>query len=134
MTEITWKQELSVGIAEIDTQHQQLMSTINNLRQAMMNGQSEKVIGSTIKELILYAKEHFSTEEHYFKIYKYPQATEHIALHKEFTERILNFKKLFDDNQLKSAAELFHFLVDWLIKHLQTEDQKYAHYFQEHPL
>ena len=71
MSFIKWSEDYSVGIEKIDMQHKKLVSYINELHDAMKDGQSNSVIGDILNKLVKYTKEHFSTEEEYMQKYNY---------------------------------------------------------------
>ena len=66
MALLQWSDALSVGVVEIDRQHQKLVTMINDLNDAMRAGKGKDALGKTIAELIAYAATHFKTEEKYF--------------------------------------------------------------------
>ena len=73
MAFIDWADSYSVNVAEMDKQHQQLVSLINELHRAMMAARVESTLetvadevasmGKTLQELIDYTSYHFATEE-----------------------------------------------------------------------
>jgi hemerythrin len=74
---IQWNNNLSVGIAEIDSQHQRLIKLINDLNDAMRVGKGKDVTGKIINELTNYTLTHFTKEESYFAKYAYPETDAH---------------------------------------------------------
>jgi hemerythrin len=48
---IIWKNDFSVGIPEMDHQHQRLVTMINQLDEAMGKGKGKEVIGKILAEL-----------------------------------------------------------------------------------
>jgi len=65
MALISWNDNLSVHVGEIDRQHQQLIKMINDLDDAMKQGKGKEVLGKIVKGLSDYTAYHFSTEERF---------------------------------------------------------------------
>ena len=49
-----WKNDLSVGIAEIDRQHKVLIDLINQLHDAMLTRKTKEVMSGNLKGLLDY--------------------------------------------------------------------------------
>jgi len=130
MSKIIWKDEYLVNVKEIDKQHKKLVEIINDLYANIIEGAENSEINQIYKRLIDYAKLHFSTEEKYFKKFKYKDGESHTAEHEKFTKEIAEFRKKTGDMQ-KISFELLDFLEDWLVDHLITTDQKYSKFFNE---
>jgi len=126
---IIWSEGYSVGINEIDNQHKKLIGLINKLYRVYLDKNTDELSGiiDEIKDYTLY---HFSTEEKYFRLNKYPAEKEHIALHEEFitefNQLIIEFKKTPTVLILKITT----FLQRWLTKHILKEDKKYLTYLK----
>ena len=127
---ITWNDDLSVGIMEIDGQHQKLVQMINDLHDAMRDGKSRAVLGGLIAGLADYADTHFATEEAYFDQYGYPEAGAHKREHAAFVQKVSEFKAGFDDGRLMLSMEVMTFLKDWLVNHIKGTDKRYTAFFQ----
>lgn len=127
MTQVVWNNKYSIGIEIIDTQHQQLFDIMNKLYIASEEDQELETIIDLFEELKDYTKYHFTEEEIYFS--KHPQ--DEIKRHKELHQFFI--KKLDESIQqcIRIGAlslELLFFLNDWLVEHIQIEDQKYVKY------
>ena len=66
MSLIVWDDSLSVNVTEIDRQHQQLVSMLNDLHNAMKAGHGKEMLRNILSGLINYTDTHFKTEEKYF--------------------------------------------------------------------
>ena len=127
---ITWNDDLSVGIVEIDGQHQKLVQMINDLHDAMRDGKSKTVLGGLIESLAGYATTHFATEEGYFDQYGYPEASAHKREHAGFVQKVSDFKAGFDEGRLMLSMDVMTFLKDWLVNHIKGTDKLYTAFFQ----
>ncbi|MEW6536203.1 MAG: bacteriohemerythrin [Candidatus Auribacterota bacterium] len=129
MALITWSDELSVKIKEIDNQHKKLIDLINSLNDAMKVGKGKEVMDKILKELTSYTVTHFSNEEKYFDKYGYPDTKAHKETHTAFVNKMTEFKDKFEQGKLSLSIEVMNFLSDWLKKHIMGTDQKYSSFF-----
>ena len=134
MALIQWNDRLSVGVVEIDLQHQKLVEMINKLDDAMQLGKGKDVLGEIINGLIEYSKTHFRTEEDYFDRFGYPNALCHKKEHAEFTTKVAEFKKAFDAKTLALSIGVMYFLSNWLKNHIKNSDKQFGLFFNENGL
>jgi len=126
MSLITWNDALSVGIKQIDDQHRRLVRLVNGLFDAMKEGKGKDLMGGVLSDLITYTAYHFSTEEHYFKQYGYPDSVKHIQEHLYLTKSATDLKTKFDKGEAIITVEVMQFLKDWLNNHILRTDKKYS--------
>jgi hemerythrin-like metal-binding protein len=131
---LEWEDAYSVGVLEIDQQHKQMFAIINELIDAIGTDVKKERLVEIINSLVEYKKNHFATEEKYFKEFNFEGAAEHISAHKKFEEDLLKIQEECKDDVVMLAFELIDFIEDWLISHLMTMDQKYKKCFNEHGL
>ena len=134
MALITWDNNLSVEVAEIDEQHRNLITMINQLHDAMRQGKGKAVLQSVLDELISYTGSHFATEERYFDKYGYSEAREHISEHAAFVRKVSDFKEGFESGKFGVSIEVMSFLSDWLKNHIKGSDKRYTMLFNERGL
>jgi hemerythrin len=77
MSFVSWSDELSVGIEEIDDQHKQFIDMINELHVAMKSGKAASTLPIILTKLSDYAVFHFSYEEKVLQSYNYPEINAH---------------------------------------------------------
>ena len=128
MSVFSWKEEYSVGIAEIDTQHKKLVAMVNDIYQAMGEGKGRKVLGDILQRLIAYTQEHFRTEEALMDKYDFSEAASHKVTHAKMTQKVLELQKQFEESEVKHSIEVAKFLQDWLNRHILETDMKYSSY------
>ena len=127
-----WKSDYSVRIDIIDEQHKKLLALINELYTAFTNKTDTVVMQKILDSLIDYTNYHFGTEEKLFKESGYLLENEHIQLHKKFVEQLTGFLEEFKSGKLFVTSRLMNFLRNWLINHIQKEDQKYSIHISEY--
>jgi|WetSurMetagenome_2_1015567.scaffolds.fasta_scaffold55709_3 hemerythrin len=131
MAFIEWNNSYSVGVNEIDMQHQKLVNMINELHDAMLLGKGKDLLGKIVNGLIDYAQLHFTTEEKYFDQFKYPDKGPHKKEHSDFTLKIAEFKTGFDSGKLGLSINVMDFLSSWLRNHIMVVDKKYGPFLNE---
>ena len=130
MALITWSDQLSVNIKEIDDQHKCLVELVNRLHAAMKAGKGNSVIGPILSDLLSYTSFHFATEEKYFRQYAYPEYRRHKMEHDELTQKTKALNESCAEGKLTITLEVMNFLRDWLRNHILVSDKKYAPFLQ----
>ena len=135
---ITWDDSIALNISEIDNQHKQLVSIINEMFDAMKDARGTQVIDGILKRLVDYTDYHFGTEERYFGQFRYLESEHHKEEHRYLVEQVNEFKKAFDEGKIKRdgsdsvlTVDLWKLLKYWLINHIKISDKKYASLFKE---
>lgn len=126
-----WKEEYSVNIKEIDDQHKNLVSMINDLHKSMMTGKGKVVLQDVLKRMLNYTIEHFSTEEKYMIKFNFPGYEEHKAAHDTFIDEVHKLSEDFDSGKLFLTIDVMNFLRDWLREHIMKTDKEYSKVFIE---
>ncbi|AWW25590.1 MULTISPECIES: bacteriohemerythrin [unclassified Acetobacterium] len=123
---IVWTQDLSVGVASIDGQHQQLFKMADELFEAGKNGKSKEVVGELLNFLDAYTKQHFSDEEAYMKSINYPGLADQQTAHKNFIAELAKLKSAYDTSggNISVIINANQMVVDWLTKHISVMDKK----------
>jgi hemerythrin len=125
-----WQEKYSVGIPQIDAQHQGLIRLINDLHSAMASGHGKDAIGKTLDELIRYTKSHFTYEETVLRQKNYSKYAMHLAEHKKLTAQVTELREKFLSNKLTLTMEVMQFLKNWLADHIMGHDHQYAAEFK----
>lgn len=136
MAIITWGNEFSVGVQELDEQHKKLIIIINKLftlyTEKKFNTTDVTPVFQSLKD---YSDEHFSTEEHYFNLYNYPKRVEHIQQHNLHRKKMAELESSYNkDNSEKTLFALTDFLNQWWIWHINHVDKEYTEYFNANGL
>ncbi len=129
---LVWKDEYSVGIKEIDNQHQVLFEIINQLIETINTTPSAEEVTKIIDNILKYKIAHFATEEKYFHQFNFEGTAEHEAAHRLFDQSVSKLREDYRDDVVGLAFALVDFLEDWLIGHLMGADKKYTQCFHDH--
>jgi len=126
---ITWSDELSVGIEEIDEQHKVLIRLINQMHEAIHHRKGNKIVEEILEELATYTKIHFAVEESLMRILGYPGYEEHRDSHEELLQQVIELKEKVTAGKSSISFQLMHFLKNWLTQHILGEDTMYTEFF-----
>jgi hemerythrin len=124
---VTWSNDLSLGLDEVDDQHLYLVERINKLWHALLENRDREVVQEIIEELYSYTQTHFIAEEVLMRSFDYPKLPEHQRSHRMFTDHIRKAADDYSDGK-PISMDLLHFLNDWLQKHIKVTDRDYANY------
>lgn len=123
---LVWDASLSVGVPEIDREHQGFIRLINELNEAIITRLSKQEIVARLRALMLDAKEHFAHEEALFAQWRYPKALEHAQEHREILGALDASLERFQHDC--TEYELIESGLDVkaaLIEHLLSQDMQY---------
>lgn len=123
MSALRWSQGLSVGVADIDEQHQHLVRMLDVLRAAKDCDERDGLVFRAIGELKAYIQTHFSLEEGYMARLNYPDAETHRDEHQEFIRHVKAFEYACHAS-FAPYSETVRFLSSWLVKHIKRTDKK----------
>lgn len=126
MSMVTWSQDFSVSIQEIDDQHKVIVDLINEVNDAVSGDNNPETVGKVIERLVDYTKVHFLIEEALMRMFRYPDYEQHKKIHGKLLERVLAFQKQYAKGNAQIGQELLYFLRDWLLSHIMKVDREYS--------
>jgi hemerythrin len=126
-----WKERYAVGIREIDEQHKELVSLLNELYEAMHAGKGREALGRILTGLMGYTRRHFATEERLMQAHHYPDYPRHKEKHEKMAAKVQALREEYETRQISSPVQISNFLKNWLIKHIQGTDKAFGDYLAE---
>jgi hemerythrin-like metal-binding protein len=133
----SWDQTYSVGIKEIDKQHQQFFKICQQIYQLVDNRDLPDHLLKIVTELGNYSQYHLSVEESYFRQFQYPQSQPHVDSHNEYRTKInhlLQQARQTDVDYYQICQSIAEFAQNWLAQHIKVMDKQYSSYFRHHGL
>lgn len=135
---IVWSNEYSIGLDEIDEQHQTLIQIINDFEKAIFH-KNVPLIQTALNATETYTIQHFSVEEVLMGIFNYPKINEHKQQHSIFLNIIVKRKKELNKLDatkdltliLEMAGSTKNMLGQWLLNHIKVSDKEYTAFFLE---
>ena len=127
MPRIEWNEEFSVGVAEIDAQHQQWIALINNLHDVLMGEADEEQfsVKSCLDAMVEYGNFHLGFEEKMLAEAGYPLLDRHRVEHEKFRTRLGELVQAEDEGRALLNTEVMNMLTSWLKDHILKSDMAY---------
>lgn len=128
---VDWTPDLSVGVANLDTDHKKLVELLNRVFVAAYAGVEEEVLAGVLAELAAYTKDHFAREEAHLAQRFYPDLPAHKAEHDRLVAELAQIsRRAIDERQEGLSADVSEFLRRWLVDHILDRDRAYAEYLK----
>jgi len=124
MSLIEWKTEFSVGVAEVDHEHQELITLINELHDVIQaNGGRDQVLES-LGEIFAQISSHFALEEKMMRESRYPALAEHKEDHETLLDELRDIMDDVEDDGSYDESRLADDLERWFSVHFKTHDAR----------
>jgi hemerythrin len=118
-----------LDVSEIDQQHQELVSMLDRLNDAVKNHDSRKDIYRIIDDVISHTIAHFVTEERVMVQSGYPEIEWHKTQHKRLIQEMLRLKEKLDSVGEEMFTEWFkHWPFANVLAHIQYADKQIEDY------
>ena len=129
-TRLQWSGRFSVGINELDMQHQRLISLINRLiLVSETRSIHSEIIKSALEDMTEYAQVHFKAEEKLMEAYGFPSLKEHKKSHLDFQVKTMDLYEGKGQSAEQIADDISNYLGNWLTHHILQEDMAYKDFF-----
>jgi len=127
VSDISWKNEFSVGNELMDEQHQVLFSLINDFFHA----ESKEKVFTIFNSLFEYVELHFKEEESLMIEVNYPKFSAHIKQHNILRNKLKLLRDKLETSDPESYNRIGIFLYNWLAKHILKSDMDYKEFVKE---
>lgn len=126
---IEWSDRLSMGIPEIDADHQRFAGLVNDLNAAIVGRMDVVEIRRRLDVLIEDAAAHFKHEIKLLKKWKYPDVEAHAAIHGQVMRMLGMIREGNAGYGVEAEWVAAGIAIrDLLVSHLLEDDAKYAAY------
>lgn len=126
MAFMDWSDSLSVGVDQIDRQHQWLVRILNSLHEAMVLGSHKRDLDRVIADLMSYTQYHFSFEEKLMVVAAYPGLQDHQKEHQTLVAELEDYAQQLEDGRALVSIKLLEFLKQWLSHHITETDRQFG--------
>jgi hemerythrin-like metal-binding protein len=119
-----------VGVGQVDREHRQLFEIAGRVYDHL-NDPGEAAFAAAraaVGELIRYTETHFASEEAQMEAAGYPELAAHKELHHHLLVQVRDMEMRVELGERYVPVELSHFLYNWLLQHIQTEDKKFGRF------
>lgn len=119
-----WHKNYNIGVEAVDRQHQELFRMVTQLQDSLSSSNLNKEIVSVLIFLVKYTKQHFADEEELMDGINYPELERQKVLHKKMIEEVNGAVVSIKQRRPIDVFKLVDFLIEWLLQHIEQEDQK----------
>ncbi len=132
MQEIQWSDYFSVKVEDVDEQHKTFINMIHQLNEDYKRNVEPERIQYVLLEMIIFARDHFKTEEDYMKKFGYPEYQSHESMHTEFMNEMLRFFKAYEEKPDDTIEKILDFLKSWFIDdHVLLADRRLGNFIYQ---
>ncbi len=124
MVLIEWSEDFSVGVPELDKDHQELIDDINDLYEQLGSGRDELTVMDFLDAVYAAAREHFVREEAIMLEHIHPGYEDHKAEHGRFLERMGELMDGYQDDVQNDDGGMSLWLSHWFVNHFQVHDAR----------
>ena len=128
---LAWRETFSVGVQEIDEQHQHLIAMLNQVADLAERGRDDGRLAAILIRLVRYTEVHFALEERLMRLHCYPSAVAHIGQHQALIRKVLDFRNHLRNGGPALISELLLFLTQWLERHILGSDRRLGAFLRE---
>ena len=121
-----WKDSFSIGIENIDSQHQKLIGLLDQCIKKAVSSKNE--FFPVINDMKEYADTHFRAEEQLMLTINFPGLEEHKNQHRLFEENLGLLEKEVNNWEKLTIVTMTSFLRDWFIQHILDCDKQIGAY------
>lgn len=125
LVQLTWKDSFCCGNQLIDSQHQSLFHTSNDLLEAVVSARPASEISALLARLLDEVGRHFHDEETILEAVGFPCLSQHAVEHAKLLSKGLELSKQFKAGTFK-VGDVFQFLTTEVIMlHMLEADREY---------
>ncbi|MHC1752685.1 bacteriohemerythrin [Humidesulfovibrio sp.] len=118
-----WDASFSIGVPEIDAQHQRLMALVNEVEAAILEHHGAEIAAKALRTLCDYAVEHFAAEEALMDMDSYADYDKHMGAHMDGTTKALEFLQAVGEDKPVDMQAFLAYLSQWVREHIMEMDQ-----------
>ena len=122
MAQIEWRQEFSIGIAQVDQEHESLIAQINKLYEQLGLPLDTITIEAMLDDLAADISTHFALEELLMQEADFAEYADHKKDHEHLLDQIHDLKFDFSEDPDAGRELLVNGLSDWFSNHFRTYD------------
>ena len=128
---LSWDDGLSVGVPEMDGEHQVLLGLYNEAARAFAAGCGAEGMRKLLGDLDTYSFYHFGMEEALMRVCRYPRLREHGGEHASFRRELAELKAALDGGSREVEERALTFIRTWISRHIRGSDKALGLYLAE---
>lgn len=126
MALLQWSPALTLGVTDMDQEHQELLSTMNRIHELAQGKADKTTLDVAILRLAKLTEKHFADEEKHMAAIGFPDLKRHALIHKDMLKKVGEHYAAFQKGDGTVPQAFFDFLTHWLTAHIKGIDKKYA--------
>lgn len=119
---------LSLGLPELDVEHQLQVRLVESLRRSVAAGQGRAVQGELLQRLEDASNVHFMSEELLMRLHAWERYEQHTEEHRRLLEELKGLRVLFERGGPDAVGVALDQLQTWLGSHVRGMDRAFADY------
>jgi len=124
MALIEWKDSYSVGIADVDHEHRQMIGLINDLHERLSTTPETLDASAFLGEIFRAISAHFALEERFMHEHRYDQLSQHKGAHEQLLDEIRDIMDGYEGDPENASKRLSQQLDLWFTDHCKTHDAR----------
>ena len=121
---LQWKPSFTLGIPSVDTEHRDMINTINHVYAKLEDERSEAEVEQVLGEIHAQISAHFALEERLMRAAGYAGFTPHKDSHEQLLDQIRDLMDSFSVDPVAGRARLQESLSNWFGAHFATFDAR----------
>lgn len=127
---VRWGEHMSVGVAELDADHETIIAALNELVTAHDRHLGREAIDALFEQLLQVVLRHFVREERAMAECDYDGLAYHASEHRRIRDRLRTIQEHeLHAEEATVRAEVREFLTNWLYGHVLVDDFAYRGVF-----
>jgi len=129
MLHIEWRDEYRIDGGMIDDEHRTLLDMANRAFEVLDPHTELTELIDLVQALFRYIDTHFAHEEALMMEADYPDLVTHMQRHRKISQQLTAAIRSQTDIE-KFAQYLQHIMLDWVVRHILTEDLKLGRFLE----
>jgi len=114
---------LKLGIPEIDSQHETMISLVNLIHETMLQGADKAALDGLLSRLLEHTQTHFAYEEELMSRYNYPGYEAHKSEHNRLMQHLIDLAERYSNGELLLSFAVALELKGWAAVHIEKSDK-----------
>jgi hemerythrin-like metal-binding protein len=123
---------LKLGIPEIDSQHETMISLVNLIHETMLQGADKATLDGLLSKLLEHTQNHFAYEEELMSRYNYPGYEVHKSEHNRLMQHLIDLAERYSNGELLLSFAVALELKGWAAIHIEKSDKPLGTFLNSH--
>lgn len=127
-----WSEKFNVGLKEIDTEHQAIITLLNALHDCVSVSKDEDQLHKLLDDLDVAANAHWAHEERLMQETNFPGTEAHTTEHVHLRAKLNQLREhAAEGRKDRLANEILAFMKSWVMGHISYMDRAFVRYVIE---